>query len=294
MEFYKKYRPQSLQEMTLTKPMAKMLEKWEMPHFTMLVGKSGVGKTTLARIMASNMGDCLLREFNSADFRGIDFVREICDQLLSPPITHEKICYILDECHKLTGDAQNAFLKTLEDTPDWAYLILCTTEPTKLIPALRSRAYEVRMPIVSKDRMFGLLERVCKKEGLEPEAEVYEIIIEKAFGNARKALILLENWSYCNDPAILDIEEEEASKVIIDLCRQLIRGNWHSTSIILKTLEDDPETVRRVVCSYMTTVLLNDKSKAEDASIVLDNFIKPFYEGGKAALANACYKSFLT
>src|SRR6185369_12680477 len=86
-------------------------------------------------------------ELNCAEVRGIDTIRGIQTQMGFAPLRKSR-CWLIDEAHKLTGDAQNALLKTLEDTPEHVYFILATTDPEKLIATVRNRCTEIRLQLV--------------------------------------------------------------------------------------------------------------------------------------------------
>ncbi len=168
MNIYRKHRPVEFDEMAGNEAeiesFQKVLEKESPPHTYLLIGPSGCGKTTLARIAARKLGaDALsLTEINSADNRGIDTAREIIHQLhYLPPGSGSRV-FIIDELHQTSKDWQNAMLKPLEDTPEHVYFFLCTTDPNKLIKAIRTRCTEVRVNPLDPDTIYRIILRVGK------------------------------------------------------------------------------------------------------------------------------------
>jgi DNA polymerase-3 subunit gamma/tau len=273
----------------------KTLEKENPPHTYLLIGPSGCGKTTLARIAARKLGaDALsLTEINSADNRGIDTAREIITQLhYLPPGSGARV-FIIDELHQTSKDWQNAMLKPLEDTPDHIYFFLCTTDPGKLIKAIRTRSTEIHVTPLNPDDLYRIILRVAKKESIELSKDILRDIAENADGSPRAALVLLEKVSEMDTEAQMkrvirlgaEMEEETLS-----LCRALLKENsWKGISSILQNLtETDNEKVRYAVLGYMNSVLL--KSGKHRAAVVMEIFADPFYNTGKAGLTLACYQ----
>src|SRR5690606_3369465 len=106
----------------------------DIPHAMLFTGPSGCGKTTLARILRVKLrcSDNDFQEINAADFRGIDSIRSMRQQVGAAPLGGDSRIWLIDEAHSMTADAQNAFLKLLEDTPRHVYFFLATTDPQKL------------------------------------------------------------------------------------------------------------------------------------------------------------------
>lgn len=299
MELYKQYRPATLDEVVGNKATVKairqMLDSEKMPKAILFHGPSGCGKTTLARILKTELGckDLDFIEMNSASYRGIDSMRELAARANLHAIGDCKI-YLLDEVHGLTKDAQNALLKTLEDTPPRTYFILCTTDPSKLIAALKGRCTSLEVKLLKDDEMRGLLKSICKKEKIEISDDIMSQLITVASGGVRRAIVLLDKIRHLEEDdqaeAIAGGADEGPAEVVA-LCRALLNGggNWKAIADILKEIKEEPETVRLIVLGYMNSVLL--KSGKDRAFQIIQSFSQPFYDnGGRAMLTGSCYE----
>lgn len=298
MSLYLKYRPTDLNQVKgnadLLKTLGSLLEKGkECPHSFLLHGPTGCGKTTIARIIASKL-QCVgqdLYELDSAHFRGIDTVREIRKMSKLKAIEGSTRVWIVDECHKMTNDAQNALLKILEDTPLHVYFILCTTDPQKLLPTIKGRCSLFQVVPLPETQMKGLLKKIARDEGETLDEAVIDVIVESSMGHPRNAINILEQVLSA-DPARRQetaFKAAEQLSATIELCRALLgRAPWLKVASILSGLKDqEPESVRRAVLGYCQAILLKGDNML--AGAVMEAFMDPFYDNGFPQLLLACY-----
>lgn len=302
-ELYRRHRPASFNQVVGQDEAVKMLTDFgkrnAMPHCLLFTGPSGCGKTTLARIVKTKMkcGDADYQELNTADFRGIDMVREIRARMNLSPMAGKVRVWLIDEAHKLTGDAQNAFLKMLEDPPSHVYFMLATTEPQKLLQTIRTRATEIKVRGLKEKEMAALLDRVCKDEcGSALIQEVRDKIVDLADGSPRKALVLLNQilGEEDTESALAALSGGVAEKEGIDLARLLLnpRVSWPDITKTLKAipdLETQSEGIRRLVLAYMASVAMGGGKGCAKAIEVIDCFRLPYYDTGKAGLLLSCW-----
>ena len=298
-ELYRKYRPTKFSEVLgqddAIRTLTDLGRRKSIPHAILLSGPSGCGKTTLGRILRKKLGcsDTDFCEMNIGDLRGIDNVRSIASRMHLAPIGGKCRIWLIDEAHKLTSDAQDAFLKLLEDTPSHVYFMLATTDPQKLKRTSLTRCTEIKVKLLNNKTMASLLQQVLGEEGVEISEEVIEKIVDHAEGSARKALVLL------NQVIGLEDEEKQLSAVAagdtkakaIELARALLnpRSSWSSVVKILKDVDEEPESLRYMVLGYCSTVLLGGGKMAGRAAKIIERFECNFYDSKKASLILACY-----
>ena len=300
MSLYLKHRPQTLEAVhgnaatvgslktLLARPLA------EVPRALLFVGPSGCGKTTLARIVATALGaaEADVREIDSADYRGIDSVRDIRQQMRLRPLAGPLRAWILDECHQATKDAQSALLKALEDTPSHVLFLLATTDPQKLLPTIRNRCSQYQVAPLTEGEVVGLLRQVARAERKRPTAEVLDRIARDCLGSPRAALVLLDKVIDLPPDQQLEAVEKAAAaeSQAIELCRALLKGeSWKTVAGLLKGLqEQEAENTRRAVLGYMQSVLLGG-GKNDRAALCLEAFAPPTYDMGWPAVTLAAY-----
>jgi DNA polymerase III subunit gamma/tau len=301
VSLYTAHRPATIQKMKGDfSAIEKMLKLPDHNHVFLFTGPSGVGKTTLARIVANIVrADPLdIDEINGALTNGIDDIRGWLGDLMICPMGRAHV-YIIDEFHKITVPAQNALLKPLEDTPDHVYFILCSSEPKHIIKAIRTRASTFEFPPLTSEQLYDIMREIKKEEGYTIDKNLLLDIAEKAEGSARTAINMLE----C--VATLSPEEQEESvglmnggtddTEVIDLCRSLYsKMPWKDIRTILSSLKDggkEPESIRRAILGYGQALLLSDKNSDIVAGVMMD-FINPVYDSGFPGLTLACYTAW--
>jgi len=299
MSLYNRYRPKSFEEIvgneTTLASLEADLEKKDPPHALLIHGPVGCAKTTLGRIIAAKLGSVGgdFREIDSADFRGIDTVREIRKQSQFKPLEGECRVWLIDEAHRMTSDAQSALLKALEDAPAHVYYILATTDPEKLLATIRSRCSQYVVSPLTDKQMFRLLRRIVKEEEETLDQEVIDQIIMDSQGHPRDAIQILDQTLAVPAEQRLETAKRQAeiTRQTIELCRALI-GNqgWKKVANILVGLkEEEPESIRRSVLGYCSAILLKEDNIA--AAKVMEQFIPSVYYTGFSGITFACFSA---
>jgi len=299
MELYRKYRPKRLKDVKgqteAVNILKKKIEAGSIPHAILFHGPPGTGKTTLARIIARHV-KCSQYDFqenNTADYRGIDSIREIRNVIHQAPINGQSRVWLLDEVHKATNDAQNAMLKLLEEPPDHVYFILCTTEPQKLISTIQQRCTVIRLLPIPPDDIEKIVKNVCKQEHIKLSDKVLEKLVEYAEGSAREALQILDKIYQLDSKSeqMAAIEKASVTAQVITIARQLLnpKTKWKQISPTLKQLEnEDAEQIRYIVLGYAKAVLLNKDTPR--AFRMIEAFRDNFYDCKFAGIVAACYE----
>ena len=300
MSLYTKHRPKTLDEVLGNRSTVDSLQalftrpRSEIPHTFLITGNSGCGKTTLARIMARELGASEedIREVDTADYRGIDGIREIRQQMRLRPLSGEMRAWILDECHQLSKDAMSALLKALEDTPAHVIFILCTTDPQKLLPTIRNRCATFTVQPLSEGEIEKLLQKTARAERKRIPSEVTDLIKRDCLGSARAALVMLDKVIALPSEQQLAAVEQAAVQEgqAIELCRALLKpASWKAVASILKSIqEQDAESIRRMVLGYMQSVLLGGQTNNQ-AALVMEAFRADTYNIGWPGITLACY-----
>lgn len=224
----RKYRPQTFEEVVGQKPVVKTLQnsikRHRVAHAILFSGVRGVGKTTLARLMAKALNceagpspvpcnkcdSCIqimagsafdLHEIDGASNRGIQEVRELKDKIKYLPTSSRYKIIIIDEVHMLTTEAFNALLKTLEEPPEHVYFIFATTELHKIPITILSRCQRFELQRVGSEELATLFTRLAQTENVTLEKGALSLIVREAEGSVRDGLSLLDQvLSYGDSP----------------------------------------------------------------------------------------------
>lgn len=304
-ELYRKIRPTSYKQVvgqpTAIKTLQGYIKNKAVPHVLGFFGHTGTGKTTLARITAKKVGCDTdsedFQEINAADFNGIETARNIRKIVPIKPMYGTARVWVLDEAHSLSSEAQKAFMKVLEEAPEWAYFFFCTTDPEKLIAPIKGRCQIITTNKIDDAAMHDLLERAMQEAypGQTISEKLMDPLLECADGSARKLLQTLESIMQL-EPAdrLVSIYSADTKKQGIDLARLLMdRGkpSWDKARDILANLSDEPEKVRQIVLSYCSACMLKNY-KPDRCSAIINLFAEPWFSiKSNAGLVNACYEA---
>ncbi len=213
---YRTYRPSNFEEVRgqpqVTDTLEKAIKNKKVAHAYLFAGSRGTGKTSVARILAKELGvsDKDLYEIDAASNRGIDDIRELREGVYAMPFESDYKFYIIDEAHMLTKEAWNAFLKTLEEPPAHAIFVLATTDRDRVPETIQSRCeiYTFKQP--TREVLAGSVTDVAKKEGYTLERSAAELVALLAEGSFRDALSILQKVLAVSKDKKVDVAEVEA------------------------------------------------------------------------------------
>lgn len=251
----------------------------------LIEGHTGCGKTTLARICATELG-CIdkmsLTEVNCVTNGTIDMVRDLEHKVKSSTGGKNR-AFIFDEVHQLTAKAQDAILKIIEDTKPTNYFFFCTTDASGLSNTFKGRCQKVTINKLTDDNIEEILEDVMDKEDLDFDEDVLDAIIEGANGSAREAITILESIIGL-DPtkAIEKIKSDVyvASESSIELkvfMKALMNSstNFYDALKLLKLIDrkkESPEGIRLATINYANAIRMQGVKNTR-VDEILDNLL---------------------
>lgn len=209
---YRKYRSKSLDEIVgqqhITSLLMKALEQGRIAHAYLLTGPRGVGKTSVARILAHAInklpytgdGEHLdIIEIDAASNNGVEDVRDLREKARIAPVSAAKKVYIIDEVHMLSKPAFNALLKTLEEPPEHVVFILATTDVEKLPATIISRTQRFSFRAIGREDAVKHLRKIADDEKIKIDDAALAIIAERGDGSFRDSISLLDQLSSLAD-----------------------------------------------------------------------------------------------
>jgi DNA polymerase III subunit gamma/tau len=264
----RKYRPQRFSEVIgqehVTRTLKNAIDQQRIAHGYIFSGHRGIGKTTIARILAMALNcratdkpnpepcgvceSCMeVRAGNSVDVieidaatnRGIDEIRELRDAARYRPARDRFKIYILDEAHQITDAAFNALLKTLEEPPPHIIFMMATTQAEDIPQTIRSRCQHFSFHAVKFEEIIRQLSSIAKKENITTDDEALAVLAEAGDGSMRDALSIMDQAIACcgtklSGELVRGLVGNVGSEVFEDLMGTVARG---SSEEALRTLD---------------------------------------------------------
>lgn len=291
MALYRKYRSADLNDIVgqphITQTLETSLRNNQISHAYLLTGPRGVGKTSVARILArrinkldrnTDIAQYLdIIEIDAASNRGIDEIRSLREKIQSAPSSLAYKVYIVDEAHMLTREAFNALLKTLEEPPSHAVFILATTEAHKLPDTIISRTQRYDFRPFSIEVISAQLEKIAKSEKIAVTPEGLQTIAELSQGGMRDAISMLEQLAVTGKAITIELVQTNmglsSQQQLVTLLQAVEQCDQDVT---IQTLADlfrlgvEPQALTTQLQYYIRSVILHpSKDKKLDKSFLL-------------------------
>jgi DNA polymerase-3 subunit gamma/tau len=286
---YRKYRSRALNEIVgqehITETLERAIKAGRVSHAYLFTGPRGVGKTSVARILAHEINDLPyadtphldIIEIDAASNRRIDDIRDLREKVHIAPVNAKYKVYIIDEVHMLTGESFNALLKTLEEPPSHVVFILATTEVHKLPATIISRTQRYSFRPGAHEKMIAHLSAVAQKEDISIEDAALELIAEHGEGSFRDSLSLLDQLAHISAQKItaadvanmLGLAPKEQLRTLVSA----IEKNDIATIIgTISSLEQQGSNVAAIV-DQLTKELLKSAVAHPSHLILIDNLL---------------------
>lgn len=255
------YRPREFEDVcgqsSIITILKRQLEEKDIKNCYLFCGPSGTGKTTIARILANkinnNQGSPI--EIDGASNNGVDNVRDIIKQAQERSIDSEYKIYIIDECHAITTQAWQAFLKCIEEPPKYTIFMFCTTEPNKIPSTILNRCMRFNLNRVPTEQIKNRLMYICEQENFTNYQETCDYISRISFGGARDAIATLEKAaSYSNDLTIdniLNCLGNFSYNVLFDLTDAMSHKDEENTIKIINYCFNSGNDMKLFVTQFM-------------------------------------------
>lgn len=260
-----KYRPNTFESVCgnqiTVKILKRVLETGTPKNAYLFAGPSGCGKTTIARIFANQLnngvGDPI--EIDAASNNGVDQVRAIIESANQRSLTGTYKIYIIDECHAITSAGWQAFLKGIEETPEYTIFIFCTTEPNKIPATILNRVQRFNISKIDTQEIKSRLCFICQQEGFINYEDTCELISKLSDGGMREAITKLDQCATLSTDLSLENSKnvlgESPFERMMKLTNCLIGNNEQFTLAAIETFAKEGKDLKQFVNEYLSFVL---------------------------------------
>lgn len=220
---YRKYRSRSLDEVVgqehITALLSRAIKAGHISHAYLMTGPHGVGKTSIARILAHEINSLPyddesthldIIEIDAASNNGVEDVRDLRERVHTAPSSAKRKVYIIDEVHMLSKAAFNALLKTLEEPPEHVVFILATTDADKLPATIVSRVQRFNFRTIEDSKVHAHLRMIADKESIAISDEALTRITAHGHGSFRDSITLLDQLRSVSDNEITAADVDTA------------------------------------------------------------------------------------
>lgn len=255
MSLATKYRPTEFNEVLGqdTKTIETKLLSGEFPHAVLFSGITGGGKSTIAKIVASKL-NAFVYELDVASHNSIDDIKTVCEMVKTKPIGYDNLVIILDEVHRANNvNTLQPLLITLETLPKYAYIIMCTTNPEKLLSTIRNRCVEYKLNAISKADIVARLTYICDNEGILYDNLGLEAIADNSYGSMRQAIANLETIS--SEGATIKIVNKQLFKASFDTMLDVIYAYLDNDIESLLYKVEEIDNIELFVQRFFTFIL---------------------------------------
>ena len=260
-----KYRPTTFESVCGNKTtiaiLKQVIAKNTPKNAYLFSGPSGCGKTTCARIFAKELNGSFYEpeEIDGATHNGVDQVRAIVESANQRSLAGTYKIYIIDECHMITSAGWNAFLKGIEETPEYTIFIFCTTEPNKIPATSLNRVQRFNITKISTTEIKHRLEYICQQEGFTNYGDTCELISKLCDGGMREAITKLDQCAdYSTDLCLANTKAvlgEAPFERMLKLTNCLIGANEQYTLLAIETLASEGKDLKQFIDEYLSFTL---------------------------------------